>query len=111
MRQIGLLTASYWVIGFFFGTQATGIRGGAGRDDREVRIFMNNPLRYGGRAFYQAGCENNDRTTILQVVSNPGWQLPYLCCAMIALGLAVQFGWQLFRFLRGSRANPGAPAP
>ena len=87
------------------------LRGGAGRDDREVRIFMNNPLRYGGRAFYQAGCENNDRTTILQVVSNPSWQLPYLCCAMIALGLAVQFGWQLFRFLRGPRANPGAPAP
>ena len=87
------------------------LRGGAGRDDREVRIFMNNPLRYGGRAFYQAGCDNNDRTTILQVVSNPGWQLPYLCCAMIALGLVVQFGRHLFRFLRGPRANPGAPAP
>ena len=26
-----------------------------GRDDREVRIYMNNPLRYAGRAFYQAG--------------------------------------------------------
>ena len=42
-----------------------------GRDDREVLIYMNNPLRYGGLTFYQAGFENNDRTTVLQVVRNP----------------------------------------
>jgi len=39
-----------------------------GRDDREVLVYMNNPLRYAGLTFYQAGFDNNDRTTILQVV-------------------------------------------
>jgi len=63
-----------------------------GRDDREIRIFMNNPLRYGGRAFYQAGYANNDRTTVLQVVRNPSWLVPYVSCALIALGLMIEFG-------------------
>jgi hypothetical protein len=40
-------------------------------EDREVRIFMNNPLRYGGLTFYQASFANDDKTTILQVVRNP----------------------------------------
>ena len=75
-----------------------------GRDDRDVRIFMNNPLRYGGRAFYQAGYDNNDRTTVLEVVRNPGWTIPYLSCALIALGLAVQFGMHLYGFF--SRRSP-----
>jgi ABC-type transport system involved in cytochrome c biogenesis permease subunit len=69
-----------------------------GRDDRDVRIFMNNPLRYAGRAFYQAGYDNNDRTTVLEVVRNPGWTIPYVSCALVALGLAVQFGIHLFGF-------------
>jgi hypothetical protein len=71
-----------------------------GRDDREVRIFMNNPLRYGGRAFYQSGYANNDRTTILQVVSNPSWLVPYISCGLIALGLMVEFGIHLTGFFR-----------
>ncbi len=76
------------------------LRSDDARDDREIRIFMNNPLRYGGRAFYQAGYANNDRTSVLQVVSNPSWQVPYLSCALIALGLAVEFGIHLFGFFR-----------
>jgi ABC-type transport system involved in cytochrome c biogenesis permease subunit len=76
-----------------------------GRDDRDVRIFMNNPLRYGGRAFYQAGYDNNDRTTVLEVVRNPGWTIPYLSCVLIALGLAVQFGIHLYGFF-GKRSRP-----
>jgi ABC-type transport system involved in cytochrome c biogenesis permease subunit len=79
-----------------------------GRDDREVRIFMNNPLRFGGRAFYQAGYANNDHTSVLQVVRNPSWQLPYYACALIALGLVVQFGIHLFAFL--FRRRPASPA-
>jgi hypothetical protein len=47
------------------------LRADGGRDDREVVISMNNPLRYAGLAIYQAGFENNDRTTIIQVVRNP----------------------------------------
>lgn len=84
-----------------------------GRDDREVRIFMNNPLRFGGRAFYQAGYANNDHTSVLQVVRNPSWRLPYVACALIALGLVVQFGIHLFSFLfkRKAAAVPGPAAP
>ena len=82
------------------------LRSDDGRDDRRVRIFMNNPLRYGGRAFYQAGYANNDRTSVLQVVRNPSWKIPYVSCALIVLGLVVQFGIHLFGFFfrRGSGA-------
>ncbi len=82
------------------------LRSDDGRDDREVRIFMNNPLRYGGRAFYQAGYANNDRTTVLQVVRNPSWQIPYVSCALILLGLLVQFGIHLFGFFRRRLGTP-----
>ncbi len=75
-----------------------------GRDDREVLISMNNPLRYGGLTFYQAGFENNDRTTVLQVVRNPSWILPYVACALMSLGLLLQFGIHLIKFVRRRRA-------
>src|SRR5262249_31942215 len=34
-------------------------------EDREVEIYMNNPLRYRGETFYQSGFLNGDRGTIL----------------------------------------------
>jgi hypothetical protein len=71
-----------------------------GKDDRDVLIYMNNPLRYDGLTFYQAGFENNDRTTILQVVRNPSWLLPYIACGLMSLGLVWQFGIHLFGFAR-----------
>jgi hypothetical protein len=83
-----------------------------GRDDREVLIYMNNPLRYAGLTFYQAGFENDDRTTILQVVRNPSWALPYVACALMTLGLMMQFGMHLVAFLAkqtGARAMEGSP--
>jgi ABC-type transport system involved in cytochrome c biogenesis permease subunit len=85
------------------------LRSDDGRDDRRVRIFMNNPLRYGGRAFYQAGYANNDQTSVLQVVRNPSWKIPYVSCALIVLGLVVQFGIHLFGFFF-KRARASAPA-
>ncbi|MGH7956173.1 MAG: cytochrome c biogenesis protein ResB [Opitutaceae bacterium] len=43
-----------------------------GSVNREVLIYMNNPLRYAGLTFYQASFEpGNDKVTILQVVRNP----------------------------------------
>lgn len=77
-----------------------------GREDREVAISMNEPLRYGGFTFYQAGFENNDRTTVLQVVRNPSWMIPYLACGLVTLGLALQFGLHLLDYTRqrGGRA-------
>jgi hypothetical protein len=78
-----------------------------GRDDREVLIYMNNPLRHGGFTFYQAGFEPNDKVTILQVVGNPGWLLPYIACIMMGLGLIIQFGQSLRGFIRKrSAATP-----
>ena len=75
-----------------------------GRDDREVLIYMNNPLRYAGLTFYQAGFENNDTTTVLQVVRNPSWLIPYIACGVITLGLLLQFGIHLAGFFTKRRA-------
>ena len=75
-----------------------------GRDDREVLIYMNNPLRYAGLTFYQAGFENNDTTTVLQVVRNPSWLIPYIACAVMTLGLLLQFGLHLTAFFAKRRA-------
>jgi len=68
--------------------------------DREVLIYMNAPLRYKGETFYQAGFLPGDKGTILQVVRNPGWLLPYVACSMVILGLVIHFGQNLVGFLR-----------
>jgi ABC-type transport system involved in cytochrome c biogenesis permease subunit len=69
--------------------------------DREVRIWMNNPLRYSGRTFYQSGFdETTERGTVLQVVKNPSWMTPYVSCMLVATGMLAHFGTILVRFLR-----------
>ncbi len=68
--------------------------------DREVLIYMNNPLRYRGATFYQADWIKPDRGTKLQVVTNPGWLMPYFSCAMVALGMTIHFSMHLVNFLR-----------
>jgi hypothetical protein len=71
------------------------------RDEhREVLIYMNEPLRYRGETFYQSGFIPGDRGTILQVVRNPGWLMPYVACAMVSLGMIFHFGLHLIGFLR-----------
>ncbi len=83
-----------------------------GREDREALIYMNNPLRYAGLTFYQAGFENNDTTSILQVVRNPSWLVPYIACVVMTLGLTVQFSFHLLAFAWKRRtARAIAPAP
>jgi hypothetical protein len=67
---------------------------------RDVLIYMNQPLRYGGKAFYQASFGKNDTLSILQVVENPGWLLPYISCALVGIGLLVHFGISLGRALK-----------
>ena len=69
-------------------------------EDRETLIYMNHPLRYQGMTFYQSGFDNNDKTTILQVVQNPSWLIPYISCALIAFGMVLQFGMHLTSFVR-----------
>lgn len=66
--------------------------------EREVLIYMNNPLRYGGYTYYQASYDPDDQGTVLQVVRNPSWLTPYVACAMVSVGLLLQFSIHLFRF-------------
>ncbi|MEX0938288.1 MAG: cytochrome c biogenesis protein CcsA [Pirellulales bacterium] len=72
--------------------------------DRDVHIWMNNPLRYSGETFYQSGYQVDPMTqkevTVLQVVSNTGWMIPYLACMIVGTGLIAQFGTTMTRFLR-----------
>ena len=69
--------------------------------DREVLIWMNNPLRYAGTTFYQADFDQTtEQTTVLQVVTNPGWMAPYVACMLVATGMLAHFGMLLVRFLR-----------
>ncbi len=76
-------------------------------EDRTVEIYMNNPLRYAGLAFYQyqmgageeARAAGQAATSTLQVVRNPGWITPYLGCFLVAAGLVVQFMYHLVGFI------------
>jgi ResB-like family len=72
----------------------------ATRENREVLIYMNNPLRYGGETFYQASFDPDDHGSVLQDVRNPGWLTPYLSCVLVAVGLVWQFLSSLIPFLK-----------
>jgi hypothetical protein len=77
-------------------------------EDREVLIFMNQPLRYEGKAFYQASFGKNDTLSILQVVENPGWLIPYISTVLVTLGLLVHFAISLRRGVRRAEAAHAA---
>lgn len=81
-----------------------------GESSREVLIYMNNPMRTAGLTFYQKSFANNDNTTILQVVRNPSWRMPYIACCMMVLGLVLQFCQHLAAFARKRRAGATVPA-
>jgi hypothetical protein len=78
-------------------------------ENREVDIYMNNPLRYEGLTFYQYQMGRDERaavgTSTLQVVRNPSWLTPYFGCAIVALGLIYQFLFHLVRFITKRRAT------
>jgi len=73
-------------------------------EDREVLIYMNNPLRYGGETFYQASFDPDNQGTILQVVRNPSWLTPYFSCVLVGVGMIVQFLSHLIDFARKRKA-------
>jgi ABC-type transport system involved in cytochrome c biogenesis permease subunit len=78
--------------------------------DRELLIWMNNPLRYAGNTFYQQSFDKDtEKTTVLQVVENPGWMMPYVGCMLVLTGMLAHFGTTLARFLR-RRADAAALA-
>ncbi|MDF7808730.1 cytochrome c biogenesis protein ResB [Pontiellaceae bacterium B12219] len=68
--------------------------------ERELRIWMNNPLRYARRTFYQSGYLPDDGGTVLQVVRNDTWMIPYLACMIVFVGMAAQFIQSFNRYLR-----------
>jgi hypothetical protein len=69
---------------------------------------MNAPLRYRGETFYQQSWLKDARGaangTVLQVVRNPGWLLPYISCAIVCLGMMIHFGLNLTKFLERRNA-------
>jgi hypothetical protein len=80
-------------------------------EDRNVLIYMNQPLRYDGKAFYQASFGKGDTLSILQVVENPGWLIPYLSTVLVTVGLLVHFAISLRRGLRRAGKAQAAAAP
>ncbi|MEN7972385.1 MAG: cytochrome c biogenesis protein ResB [Verrucomicrobiota bacterium] len=68
--------------------------------NRELRIWMNNPLRYARRTFYQSGYLPDDSGTVLQVVRNDTWMIPYLSCMIVFAGMTAQFLQSFGRYLR-----------
>ena len=72
---------------------------------RDALIYMNHPLRYRGDTFYQSGFDDDDTTSILQVVHNPAMVTPYLGCIMVGLGLLIQFSYHLVGFSRRTRTE------
>lgn len=81
-------------------------------ENREVLIYMNNPLRYAGETFYQASFDPDNHGTVLQVVHNPSWLTPYFSCVLVGLGLVVQFATHLLGFtLKKKPAKAPRPSP
>jgi cytochrome c biogenesis protein ResB len=81
-------------------------------EDREVEIYMNNPLRYQGLTFYQhqmtgeqlAARWGETPSSVLQVVRNPSWLTPYAGCLIVAGGLIIQFMIHLVGFISRRKA-------
>lgn len=83
------------------------LRTDEGHQDQQCNIYMNNPLRFGGFTFYQYQMDSANKSTVLQVVRNPSWQMPYVACSLMFLGLVVQFGLSLALFVQ-KRVNAAA---
>jgi ABC-type transport system involved in cytochrome c biogenesis permease subunit len=67
--------------------------------NREVTIRMNEPLRHRGDAIFQSSFTPDEKATILQVVSNPGWQIPYISCLLVGFGMGFHFCVKMLLFI------------
>ena len=82
-------------------------------EKREVEICMNHPLRYGGYTYYQYQMTAGEavvkagqaQSSVLQVVRNPSWLTPYIGCAMVGVGLIIQFLYHLIGFVSKRKAK------
>lgn len=72
--------------------------------DIPALIYMNHPHRDEGHTFYQSGFiepnGSDKQTSILQVVRNPAWTIPYISCTMVGLGLTWIFLQHLSKAIR-----------
>lgn len=75
--------------------------------NREVMIRMNEPLRYRGDTLYQASFKSDNSGTVLQVVRNPGWLLPYVSCGLVVSGMLFHFGYRSWSKRRGGAVRRG----
>ena len=80
----------------------------AAGEDREVVIFMNNPLRHGGLTFNQYQMNAAGKMSAFQVVQNPGWLFPYVACILMGIGLTWQFCLGLLAFIRKRTSTAAA---
>jgi hypothetical protein len=71
-------------------------------EEREILIYMNNPLRYKGKTYFQSSFGKDEKMSVFQVVENPGWLFPYASCLLISLGLLWHFLLSLKRFTKRS---------
>ena len=82
--------------------------------NQRTRIWMNNPLRYDGKTFYQTGyhdLRDGTEATSLQIVTNVGWMIPYISCMLVVVGLLSHFSMTLSRFIdRQTRPSATQPA-
>jgi len=76
----------------------------ASKSGRRALVYMNHPLRYDEKTFYQYQMGQVDNYTVFQVIENPSWLTPYAACILVSLGLLLQFGYHLTRFLRKARS-------
>ncbi|MBT6493563.1 MAG: hypothetical protein HOL01_03325, partial [Planctomycetaceae bacterium] len=108
--------------------------------DREIRIWMNNPLRFAGETFYQSGYNKQmatqidaasgmrrpvlitdpatgarvpkfTETTTLSVVTNSGWMIPYVSCMIVCTGMMAHFVFVLIRFINRQQKERTAAEP
>ena len=64
---------------------------------KEISISMNKPLRYEGKTYFQASFGDEDKTSVLQVVDNPGWLVPYISSILMSIGMLYQFIFSLWQ--------------
>jgi ABC-type transport system involved in cytochrome c biogenesis permease subunit len=71
---------------------------------QEGRIWMNSPMRFRGETYYQSSYSPAAQSplgveqTVLQVVTNAGWLIPYVSCVLVGLGMLAHFSITLTRF-------------
>jgi ABC-type transport system involved in cytochrome c biogenesis permease subunit len=86
---------------------------------QDGRVWMNSPLRFRGETFYQSSYTPSGESrygteqTVLQVVTNAGWLIPYVSCVLVGIGMLFHFSGTFARFAmryeRGAIAIPSMP--